>query len=292
MTQSLIDLTALGQPATKLIEVVSTAIGVLYEPTRIRRKAKAEADANLILKVNEAELEQLARRAGIRLAHQELRRQENLEEILGEAVEVLQGLDPSDTETIVEEHWILDFFDKCKDVNSEVLQKLWAKILAWEAIHPDGISRSTLAILSRLDPEDAQLFQTFCRYLLETGDMVFLPRAGSISDFLERRGISAHGVRQLMDLGLLQAPTNNQIHLVRNESRTWIYFSQRIHVQATRNANIGVVTLTKAGRQIRHSLNIVPDDIYIDRILSWLASSSGFAHSLRHLGNEKSSGDA
>lgn len=44
---SLIDLSlsGLSEPGTKLIEKISDAIGVLYEPTRIRKKAKAEAEA-------------------------------------------------------------------------------------------------------------------------------------------------------------------------------------------------------------------------------------------------------
>jgi hypothetical protein len=42
---SLIDLKALSEPACKLIETVGYAIGALYEPTRIVRKAKAEAKA-------------------------------------------------------------------------------------------------------------------------------------------------------------------------------------------------------------------------------------------------------
>ncbi len=42
---SLIDLRALSKPATKLIEAVRSATGIIYEPTRIRRKAKADADA-------------------------------------------------------------------------------------------------------------------------------------------------------------------------------------------------------------------------------------------------------
>ena len=45
---SLIDLGKLSKPISKLIEAVSQGIGTLYEPTKIRRKAKAQADAALI----------------------------------------------------------------------------------------------------------------------------------------------------------------------------------------------------------------------------------------------------
>jgi hypothetical protein len=43
-----IDLKALSIPATKLIETVASGIGILYEPRRIREKAKADADAKIM----------------------------------------------------------------------------------------------------------------------------------------------------------------------------------------------------------------------------------------------------
>ncbi len=41
MVPDLINLGKLSKPATVLIEKVSSAIGFLYEPNRIKRKAKA-----------------------------------------------------------------------------------------------------------------------------------------------------------------------------------------------------------------------------------------------------------
>lgn len=43
--KSLIDLGDLSKPATVLVEKVCNAVGILYEPRRIRQRAKAEADA-------------------------------------------------------------------------------------------------------------------------------------------------------------------------------------------------------------------------------------------------------
>ena len=47
-SNSLINLGDLGKPIDTLIHKISDATGVLYEPTRIRRKAKAESDAAII----------------------------------------------------------------------------------------------------------------------------------------------------------------------------------------------------------------------------------------------------
>jgi hypothetical protein len=45
---SLINLDDLLKPATVLIEKVCNSVGVLYEPTRMRRAAPAEADSERI----------------------------------------------------------------------------------------------------------------------------------------------------------------------------------------------------------------------------------------------------
>src|SRR5262245_15631678 len=44
---SVTEFRGLTEPVTKLIESISTGIGVLYEPIRIRRKAQADAEAIL-----------------------------------------------------------------------------------------------------------------------------------------------------------------------------------------------------------------------------------------------------
>ena len=78
----LTDIAGLSKPATKLIESVSSAIGAIYEPIRIRRKATAEGDAELILTRNRLKITELERRATERLVNRELRRQENIEAVL------------------------------------------------------------------------------------------------------------------------------------------------------------------------------------------------------------------
>ncbi len=58
----LINLGDLSKPATVLVEKVCNAVGIVYEPTRIRRKAHAEADAQQILAAGQMEADALQRR--------------------------------------------------------------------------------------------------------------------------------------------------------------------------------------------------------------------------------------
>src|ERR1700704_2211088 len=86
---SLINLGDLSKPATVLVEKVCNAVGIIYEPTRIRRRAHADADAEKIKALAQVELRDVERRALERLVHQEARKQENIEAITAQAASAL-----------------------------------------------------------------------------------------------------------------------------------------------------------------------------------------------------------
>jgi len=84
------DLAGLAAPASKIVEVFAKATGVLYEPTRIRREAEAQADA-LVVKTNaEIQADDL-RRAVERFITQEIKKQENLEAVRDRTIALVAG---------------------------------------------------------------------------------------------------------------------------------------------------------------------------------------------------------
>ena len=80
---SIVNFGDLSKPATVLIEKVSNAVGVLYEPRRIKKKAEAEAEAEKIKALASIELSDIQQRAIDRMVQQEGRKQENIEAISG-----------------------------------------------------------------------------------------------------------------------------------------------------------------------------------------------------------------
>ena len=127
----------LAKPIEKLIEKVSRGVGVLYEPSRIRRKAIAEAEAKEIeVRSNIAmdrllaqagvENRELARRALTRLVQEETRAQENMEQVLQGATRYLnEDAEPGE----IDDDWLVHFFGKCRAVSSKEMQDLWSRIL-------------------------------------------------------------------------------------------------------------------------------------------------------------------
>lgn len=165
-----------GKPIEKLIDVIAQAIGVVYEPTRIRRKAKAEvyryellseAKANgQILKVS-TDLN-LAEQARERNLHQEINRQININSIADQAAGFLGE---KVSERPVDQDWRSRFFNKAKDIYNEEMQAIWGKILAEEVTEPGSLSLRTLDILSNISRDEAIKFQKVCKVTFDNGEI-------------------------------------------------------------------------------------------------------------------------
>ena len=151
----------LSKPVTVLIEKVANAVGVLYEPRRIKEKAKAEAEAQEILALEEVKVDELKYRTMHRLVHEELGKQNNMESIIGKAIPSVSDEAKPDK---IEDDWIANFFDKCRLISDHEMQALWAKILAGEANSPGKFSKKTVNLVANLDKSDAEAFTKLCRF--------------------------------------------------------------------------------------------------------------------------------
>jgi len=126
----LINLGELSKPATVLIEKVSNAVGVLYEPRRIIKKASAEAEALKIKTLASIELNHLEQRTIERLIHQESRKQKNIESITAQAAASLE--EDAQVENL-DEDWVAHLFKNCDTVTDKEMQSLWSRLLSGEA---------------------------------------------------------------------------------------------------------------------------------------------------------------
>ena len=156
-----ISLLGLDKVAVRLIEKVSDAAGVVYEPTRITRKAKAEAKAALIRADSQIAVDDLQRRAVMRVVSEETQRQSNMEAIIEKSLPLLeQDSSPEG----MNNDWVANFFDKCRLFSDEEVQQLWAFVLSGEANSPGTFSRQTVNILANLDEDHIRLFEALSNF--------------------------------------------------------------------------------------------------------------------------------
>ena len=84
-----------------------------------------------------------------------------MEDITAKALPHLeQDADPD----AMEDDWIANFFDKCRIVSDDDMQKLWSRVLAGEANVAGTYSKRTVNTLSDLDKTDANLFSKLCGF--------------------------------------------------------------------------------------------------------------------------------
>lgn len=225
------DIFGLSEPLTKLVETVSCGVGKLYEPTHIRRLAKAKAEEiklisdtvtdnlNLPISYQNGEIgidatdaNGLVQRAQSRFLFQEMKKQQNIEAVVANAATELDKTTVV-SGTPVDEDWISSFFDFVANVSNEQMQILWGKVLAGEIEKPDSFSIRTLDVLRKMTREDAICFSKIIPLVLKCpGDKeatfydFFVPGdLGSKDRILEKCGITFPDIVRLDEAQLVSS---------------------------------------------------------------------------------------
>ena len=248
---SIVNLGDLAKPATVLIEKISSAVGVMYEPRRIKKRAEAEAGAARIKALSDIELNEIEKRGIDRLIHQEARKQENIEKITAKAV---TDLPPDAKAEDMEEDWIAHFFDKCDKVSDERMQSLWSSLLAGEASSPGTYSKRTVDFVASMDKKDADLFTKFCQFTWMIGTpspLIFDVN----NEIYTRHGINFNSLKHLDAIGLISFDQNSGYRKLGLPKKvTVFYYGEPTTLEFTKEENneiqTGKTLFTQAGSEL------------------------------------------
>lgn len=264
-----------GKPIEKLIDVVSKAIGTIYEPRQIVRKAKAEAKAESIKAIEQAKTNAIIEgdtekaeyldRINNRLVNKETKRQKNIEEVVSTAGRILEAEKNVSNEPINPD-WTTRFFDIVQDVSDDEMRLLWGQILAGEIKQPKSYSLRTLELLRNMTKEEAELFRKVSQFTLRQGD-VFLFSADGV---LEKFGISYSAISKLIEIGLLQPGdfvTKNYPSQKTKDRMIGIVYGNLVIItnqKATANTiSIPIRLFTTSGKELARLISITPNIDYI-----------------------------
>lgn len=248
---SIINLGDLAKPATVLIEKVSNAVGVLYEPRRIRKKAEAEAEAEKIKALAGIELSEIQQRGIERLVHQEARKQENIESITSQAA---SQLPPEAKTENLEEDWVAHFFEQCDNVSDEKMQSLWSRLLAGEATNPGTYSKRTVDFVASMDKADADLFTKFCQFTWMIDDAT--PLIFDIgSQIYLKHGINFSSLKHLDAIGLISFESTTGYRRYGLPKQALLFYYGQPTLAEFKNdkdneIKTGKAMFTQAGRQL------------------------------------------
>ena len=250
-SNSLVNLGNLTKPATTLIEKISDAVSVIYEPTRGRRSAKAQADVDRVMAESEIEITDLHRRAARRRLQEDAKHQENMESIIAKS---FSDLKDNATPESMDNDWVANFFDKSRIVSDEEMQSFWARILAGEANAPGTFSKRTINSLTGLDKSDAELFTRFCGFVWNIGvlrPLVLDFKAG----IYNRHGIDFSKLQHLESIGLIQFSAGSDFILESLPKRFIAsYYGRWIGLELPKDTDnqikIGKAMLTRIGEEL------------------------------------------
>lgn len=259
----------LGQPASRLIEKISDAIGGVAKPWQIKRVAKAEAAADLIRAETQLKVSEIQRRGLERVVREEGIKQENIESISQKAAERL-GSDAQPE--AIDDDWLRHFFERCRLTSNEHMQAVWAKVLAGEATNSGSFSRRTVDIISGLDTKDAQLFARLIEFsIAPCGAIPVIYAAESAA--LQARGLTFKILTDLESLGLLRFNNITGFTLKQPQAGVnVIYGSAKVQLTLSETdptLEIGTVILTESGSQI---MSIVQPKFAEDILNEWITA--------------------
>jgi uncharacterized repeat protein (TIGR03899 family) len=267
------DLAGLSEPACKLIDALRATTGVLFEPARIRRKAKADADAAIVEAKANFQIKELERRAFERIKTREARRQENIENIVNGATQQLPPNSPGKT---LDEDWVSEFMNHCQDIRDEQMQQVWSRILAGEFSSPGKYSLRTLNFVKLLSKKDAELFSRFCSFLWFTGSEFAYLKTKQTEEYLAANGFPYAGHLHLQSLGLVNMELTLSIKFSAPKAILRFYGQPyRFEFpEGTAEPSISCVCLTNIGKELTSLCTSKPSLGYVTALIESLKAEN------------------
>jgi len=274
-----------GKPIEKLLDVVSKAVGKIYEPRAIRKEADARAyEVSVIEKaktdssVYRYEIEQdMLDKIEERRIFREVRKQKNIDNVIKLAIDELK--DDFDVSSIpVDEDWVVRFFSIAEDISNEQMQQLWGKILAGEVKSPNSFSLHTIEYLKNMSKEEADLFSKAANYTINDSDFSFIFRSFN-NKMLEKNGLFYSEILHLIELKLIHPEINIGMTYGKTSEDVEVVFTSDIYIIKTMKkagtpiCELPLYKFTQIGSELIKLLTITPVESYINEFKSFLKIS-------------------
>ena len=266
---------AVSKSINKLLGTISSAIGIVYEPTRIKRLADAEtykikALANAQIEAESLGNTELATRideVSRMVVAKELRRQDNIAYIVNEAIKQIE-LKEQVSDEEVDPDWTTRFINIAQDISNEDMKNLWAQILAGEVAKPRTYSLRTLECLKNITKEEAELFVKVSSLVLKFESLPFIINK---KELLKNHDINYLDIQKLIEVGLLNTARDTCLDMSKLSNRSlWVKNQKKIGICKSngRSCEIPIYTFTSAGAEMLNITRISNDDIFFMEVLT------------------------
>jgi len=267
-----------SETVTKAIELIARAGYVLYEPSRIKKKAKAESEAREINAKSDIKISFLQKQALNRILSTETLRQKNINNLTSKALcEVVSSQKQIDTTTDVD--WIKKYFSFSQDISNDDMQNLWSKILSGELIRAGSFSYKTMSILANMRKEEAELFSKIYTFVVSFGPrlvpLIYEDGLGkneynNLFSFEDMQFLYSLGLIHFNDVGEYTLTSASKDVIVNAGEKTFLISSE---TEGKNVFKVGKVLLTKEGQELSGIINPIKSKDLLDIIKSNLITA-------------------
>jgi hypothetical protein len=145
------------------------------------------------------------------------------------------------------------------------MQQLWSRILAGEASKPGSFGKRTMNLVAELSKEEAQMFETLCRYIIPEGPAIF----DFESDVYAKNNVNFELVTELQSAGLIDMIHVGEFTRIKLPKLFSITYDNRLMLIPRTGGTlmIGQVRLTSAGVELAGICNAEPVEGFFDFLL-------------------------
>jgi len=178
----------------------------------------------------------------------------------------------SETEEFVDNDWLNSFWKIAESKSNEEIKIILGKILAKEVLRPKSISPLTLQLISTLSTNIGKAFHKLCNLSIKNGDFTFVIHPNVVPFFnygeLTDYGITFDEQLELEGIGLIRSINIIDILIEPVEGLYDICDYAGIKAKLNFTTGVKVIDFTRAGREIRDLLELVPNKDYTSYLLS------------------------
>jgi len=222
------------------------------------------------------ETQELYERTCSRLLHQEMKKQENIENIISSAKDILEKEREDLISTKdVNEDWLMRFFNSVQDISDEKMQLLWGKILAGEIKQPNSFSLRSLDAMTKMSKDEAQLFEKLSSYVINFRGTYAILNDDNLN---ERYSIPYGQILALDECGIIDSSAMMSLSLGIDSKTTLevIYDSKLLIATAKdeRKIRIQIFKLTRIGMEIFKIVGCHYNNEYFGEVAKILAKEN------------------
>ena len=192
------EIIALLSNSPTAISVVSSVVGGLFTTIFLRRNTSV-AEFEKIKNGQFKEVADSLLKAG-KMTYVEYYQASNFLEVAKKADKYYSEIHHDNNNANYDFDWFVRFYEAVGNISDEVMQELWAKLLAGELAEPSSFSFKTIDVLRNLSKQDAELFSLICSHSVMTRGQNFLPHYDT---YLEKHNIYYTDIMKLNEQGLI-----------------------------------------------------------------------------------------